>query len=419
MASRFNHAVRLAVENNLTNELNTLALESQNPQLQVTAARYFEQNGMNDKAVLLYQKGGNSARALELCFKAELYDSLHTIVDDLGPNSDPELLNKCGDYFLKHEQYDKAISLFVMSKQPHKALDTCVDFQTKLSEDLADKMTADKLPPSATDEEKEDRNNLLKRIAKIARDQNNYLLACKKYSMANDKVKAMKCLLKHGDNEKIIYYATHTKKPEIYILAANFLQNLNWHDEPELIKSIVKFYSLAGAINQLADFYEMCAQVEMDDYRDYEKSLINLRECLKYLPKIKDVNREDKIANMETRIKIVEKFVDARRAVKTEPLTMIQICNQLLDMPDVEGAIRVGDVYAILIEYYHYQNNPRSMQQAYNLIEKMTDRNIILNHYLDKGMLDRIYSALGINTREDVVQSNHDDIDEEIPEEDM
>jgi hypothetical protein len=36
---------------------------------------------------------------------------------------------------------------------------------------------------------------------------------------------------------------------------------------------------------------------------------------------------------------------------------------------------QVGDVFALLVEYYHSQQN---MQQAYMLIEKMRGRNIIL-----------------------------------------
>ena len=51
-----------------------------------------------------------------------------------------------------------------------------------ISDEDADRITADKLPPTATDAQKEERNATLRRIAKIAKDQGNYLLACKKYS---------------------------------------------------------------------------------------------------------------------------------------------------------------------------------------------------------------------------------------------
>eukprot|EP01050_Picozoa_sp_SAG11_P019618 SAG11_NODE_3158_length_2643_cov_2.460299_4_plen_69_part_00 len=46
----------------------------------------------------------------------------------------------------------------------------------------------------------------------------------------------------------------------------------------------------------------------------------------------------------------------------------------------------MGDVYALLVEYYHSQQN---MQQAYMLIEKMRGRNIILSPYLVSARLFR------------------------------
>ena len=36
-----------------------------------------------------------------------------------------------------------------------------------------------------------------------------------------------------------------TKQKEIFILAANYLQNLNWHSEPEIMKNIINFYNKA------------------------------------------------------------------------------------------------------------------------------------------------------------------------------
>ena len=42
--------------------------------------------------------------------------------------------------------------------------------------------------------------------------------------------------------------------------------------------------------------------------------------------------------------------------------------------------MRIGDVFALLVEYYHAEGN---MQQSYVLIEKMQERKIIINPYLD------------------------------------
>lgn len=51
---------------------------------------------------------------------------------------------------------------------------------------------------------------------------------------AGDRLKALKCLLKSGDTKSIVYYAGVSRSRDIYILAANYLQNLNWHDDPQV-----------------------------------------------------------------------------------------------------------------------------------------------------------------------------------------
>jgi intraflagellar transport protein 140 len=80
-AKRFNHGVRLAKEHGLDSQLMTLALSARNKKLKVDAARYFEGKKKYDKAVLLYQKGGKSERALDLAFSAKLFDSLRVIAE--------------------------------------------------------------------------------------------------------------------------------------------------------------------------------------------------------------------------------------------------------------------------------------------------------------------------------------------------
>lgn len=72
---------------------------------------------------------------------------------------------------------------------------------------------------------------------------------------------------------------------------------------------------------------------------------------------------------------------------------MIRMCRQLLDQADVESAIRVGDVYALLIEYQYSQGQ---MEQAYQYIEDMRTRNIILDPFLDQSIIAAVYSYVTI-----------------------
>jgi intraflagellar transport protein 140 len=71
----------------------------------------------------------------------------------------------------------------------------------------------------------------------------------------------MRALLKSGDTEKIVFFAGVSRQKEIYIMAANYLQSLDWRKEPEIMKSIISFYTKGRALDLLAGFYDACAQV--------------------------------------------------------------------------------------------------------------------------------------------------------------
>jgi len=52
------------------------------------------------------------------------------------------------------------------------------------------------------------------------------------------------------------------------------------------MKNIINFYIKAKAFEHLAGFFESCSMVEIDEYRDFEKSIAALKEALKYASKI-------------------------------------------------------------------------------------------------------------------------------------
>jgi intraflagellar transport protein 140 len=334
-AGRYNHAMRLAKEHGLDSELTSFALQSTQAHM-LDAALYFEQKGAHEKAVQLYQKGGNIPKALDLCFRAQLFDVLRSISDELGDESSPETLARCADFFKEHGQYEKSVHLLLTGKQYDEALDVCMAQKIKITEEMAERMT---LPKGKDEVENARRVALLEKVAKCCKKQGSFHLATKKYTqtgVADNKIKAMKCLLKSGDTEKIIFFADVSRNQKIYILAANYLQNLDWHNDPEIMKAIIKFYTKAKAFEQLSGFYDACAQVEIDEYRDYEKALGALKESVKYMIKAKGANKEEQLASLHQRIQLVEIFVQARRLVKTDPAEMVKICHQLLDRPDVE-----------------------------------------------------------------------------------
>ena len=71
----------------------------------------------------------------------------------------------------------------------------------------------------------------------------------------------MKSLLKSGDTEKIVFFASVSRQRDVYIMAANYLQSLDWGKDPEIIKNIINFYTKGRAQESLAGFYDACAQV--------------------------------------------------------------------------------------------------------------------------------------------------------------
>lgn len=71
----------------------------------------------------------------------------------------------------------------------------------------------------------------------------------------------MKALLKSGDTERIVFFANVSRQPDIYVLAGNYLQTLDWRSNPEYVKHIVNFYTKAKSPELLVGFYEACAQV--------------------------------------------------------------------------------------------------------------------------------------------------------------
>ena len=102
---------------------------------------------------------------------------------------------------------------------------------------------------------------------------------------------------------------------------------------------------------------------------------------------------------------------------------MISTCEQLLKKPKIELFLRVGDILALMVEYYDHQ---KMFPDAMRCVQQMQlTWKLDLSVYLENTMLERIYEASGqrySNGREskdadsdsDVVD---DDMDEDIMEE--
>ena len=91
---------------------------------------------------------------------------------------------------------------------------------------------------------------------------------------------------------------------------------------------------------------------------------------------------------------------------------MVSICNGLIDQPGVEEAIRLGDVFAQLVEFF---TSNRQYQQSHMYIEKMIVKKIIITPYLDPSLVEEVYAAVG-HAPPGKQQKINDGIDEDIKE---
>jgi len=424
-AHSYSNAIRLAKENELDHELVGLALLSTQENM-LDCARYFEfKEEMADKAVLLYHKAGSVSKAIDLAFKTEQFGALQLISEDLDENADPEILKKCAEFFINHDQFDRAVNLLVVAKRFEDAITMCNNHHITLTEDLAEKMTPSKGDEGVTTQ---DRNLLLEKIGECAYKQGSLHLATKKFTQAGNRIKAMKSLLKSGDTEKITFFAGVSRQKEIYVMAANYLQSLDWRRDPEIMKNIISFYTKGRSLESLSSFYDACAQVEIDEFQNYEKAFGALSEAYKSLSKAKSKNptqQEERLVSIKARLTQMKIFIQARKSYGAHPAESLQECEQLITETDLSSSVRVGDVYAFIIQHYYANQN---YNQSYQTIEDMYDRypKLKIQNFLSMSIVEHIHQQVGVPIRDHGkngisngnMESDGEEMDEEIEEDD-
>ncbi|XP_068003113.1 intraflagellar transport protein 140 homolog isoform X1 [Melanerpes formicivorus] len=393
-AQAFNNALRLCKENNLDDQLMNLALLS-SPEDMIEAACYYEEKEQMDRAVTLYHKAGHFSKALELAFATQQFGALQLIAEDLNEKSDPALLARCSDFFTEHGQYEKAVELLLAARKYHEALQLCLEQNLTITEELAEKMTLSK---DCKELSEDSRRELLEQIADCCMRQGNYHLATKKYTEAGNKLKAMRALLKSGDTKKIVFFAGVSKQREIYIMAANYLQSLDWRKDPEIMKNIISFYSKGRALDLLAGFYEACAQVEIDEYQNYEKAQGALTEAYKCLAKAKTkspLEQESKLAHLQSKLTLLKRFIHAQRVYPEDPKEAVKQCELLLAEQDMDSAIRHGDILGFLVEHYV---RAEEFGVAYQYLEELQKRipPHNLSYYVTQQTLEAVHRRAGV-----------------------
>jgi hypothetical protein len=102
---------------------------------------------------------------------------------------------------------------------------------------------------------------ICEKLGDLAVSQGAYAGAAKKYLDAGNKLKSMRALIHSGDVERITTFANVARSRDVYLMAADYLKQLDWKKYPDALQNIMNFYKKARAYEKLAQFYEMCAQV--------------------------------------------------------------------------------------------------------------------------------------------------------------
>lgn len=341
-AKTFGNAVRICKEHHLDEELWTVAGMAGNQRDKLSAAVYYEDAGDYKRAVELYHRAGMLHKAVEMAFASKQPEILQVIAAELDPKSDAELVNRCADFFLSTGQNFKAVQLLSNTRQFDKALAVCAEKGVPITEAFAESLTPDK---GELDEDK--RTSILLKLGDILREQGDYHTATKKFTQAGDKVRAMKSLLKSGDTEKIIFFATMSRQKEVYVMAGNYLQVVNWQTDPKILKSIITFYTKGQAFDLLANFYATAAQVAIDEHRDYENALKSLQEASRCVARIPNASKTagDQLQVMMTEVRKIlglQEHLD-----RDEYQAVVAGCKNILSTANERPPIRFADVMVL------------------------------------------------------------------------
>jgi intraflagellar transport protein 140 len=237
----------------------------------------------------------------------------------------------------------------------------------------------------------------------------------------------MKSLLKSGDTEKIVFFAGMSRQKEIYIMAANYLQSMDWQNDPKILKNIVTFYTKGQAYDLLANFYAVCAQAEIDEYRDYDKALRALQEAAKYLVKISP--NHSALERLQQSVLSVKRFLELQDLAERRDFNSVLVgCKNLMskDHPPT----RDGDILGLLVESQialkHYTDAMQSLRELSLKQPDWSTREII-----DRSLIEKLAMECGVDfnmlwnsgrnklTKQDSIDQTDDDDEEEEIEENL
>ncbi|XP_003373232.1 intraflagellar transport protein 140 [Trichinella spiralis] len=400
-AEAYSSAIRLCKECGYETKMAELALKGSKSTME-DVAHYFEcQSGKADVAVMLYCRvcgailfAGIYKKALDLAFRTEQLSALNLITAGLEGSQDLAMIEKCAQLLIKNQQYTKAVELLAHANQCQIKIAILDITVRKGNSNLHGKprysngQFGEFAHPQRSNSE---RKKLLEQLADCCVRQGLYNSAAKKFIQSGCKIKAMKALIKSGDVEKVIFFANTARNKELYIIAGNYLQSLNWKQNGKVVEQIVQFYKKAQAHQQLISFYYIWAQTEIQENGNYEKAVEILRECLEnfrqQVPNERD-KEEKLISSIQSQLESIEQFLHLKKLYKVNQTEAIQFLEEML-RSEKKLIIRLGDIYSLIIGYYLRQDSVEEVE--HHLHQWLTrEPKEQLDRYLEPKLYDKL-----------------------------
>ncbi len=109
-----------------------------------------------------------------------------------------------------------------------------------------------------------------------------------------------------------------------------------------------------------------------------------MERAVKYASKSTSDDKESRIQMLQQSKHFIDRFTEARQQIQSNHQEVLRICQQLLSNPGADNVVRVGDVFAQMIELENHQGDGGS---AYKLVQQMQERGIMANRHLDQEMV--------------------------------
>jgi intraflagellar transport protein 140 len=207
-----------------------------------------------DSLVRLYQKSGETGKAIEIAIEHRSWLQLREIVtqelEQVGSSGSTSITEESVHQVLAAlrddaEIIDIVIDLLLLTKSDRISLieQLLTEFNVQIHEELIEKI-------EKITQNRGENATLTTSLAEMALRQGRYVMAAKLFNSVGDRVASLKALIREGNTEKIISYANIARDKAVFKIAANFLQTVSFQD-----KSVISnFYRKAGAREELERF---------------------------------------------------------------------------------------------------------------------------------------------------------------------